>query len=74
MNGFPDIPTDATVRQLIAQGEGPTLELKQSVPSVLGLGQLIASFANAQGGVIIVGVRAMELLDLSIKEPTSQKR
>jgi Putative DNA-binding domain len=57
VNGHPSIPTPASVQQLIAQGEGPRLELKESTPSVLALGQLISALANADGGTILVGVR-----------------
>ena len=39
---------------LIAQGEGCTSEFKRSMPS--DLGREICAFANASGGVILLGV------------------
>ena len=39
---------------LIAQGEGFTSEFKRSMPS--DLGREICAFANASGGVILLGV------------------
>ncbi len=45
------------VRHAMEQGEGLQVELKASVPSPLDLGRLVSAFANASGGLIIVGVR-----------------
>ena len=43
-----------TIANLIALGEGFTTEFKQSMPS--DLGREICAFANATGGVILIGV------------------
>lgn len=43
-----------TISDLIALGEGFTTEFKQSLPS--DLGREICAFANATGGVILIGV------------------
>lgn len=50
-------PSEKSVRSLIGKGESVELELKTSVPSVLGLAQLVCGFANTSGGTIIVGVQ-----------------
>ena len=44
----------STIYDLIALGEGFTTEFKQSLPS--DLGREICAFANATGGVILIGV------------------
>lgn len=44
----------STLSSLIALGEGFTTEFKQSMPS--DLGREICAFANATGGVILIGV------------------
>ena len=46
--------SDCTISELIALGEGFTTEFKQSLPS--DLGREICAFANATGGVILIGV------------------
>ena len=51
------IPSEAAVRQAIQAGEGPQVELTANVPSAHDIGRLISGFANASGGLIIVGVR-----------------
>ena len=43
-----------TIANLIALGEGFTTEFKRSMPS--DLGREICAFANATGGVILIGV------------------
>ncbi len=43
-----------TLSDLIAQGEGPTTEFKRAMPS--DLGREICAFANASGGVVLLGV------------------
>lgn len=50
-------PSEQSVRELIRRGESVALELKTSVPSVLGLAQLVCGFANTSGGTIIIGVQ-----------------
>ena len=43
-----------TLSNLIAQGEGSTTEFKRAMPS--DLGREICAFANASGGVVLLGV------------------
>ena len=45
---------EATLADLIALGEGYTTEFKRSMPS--DLGRELCAFANATGGVILIGV------------------
>lgn len=43
--------------ELIAQGEGQYVELKESVPSkVRELSEEVCAFANASGGFVLIGV------------------
>jgi predicted HTH transcriptional regulator len=58
MNGHPGVPDANYVQQLLQQGEGQHLIFIEKVPSYLRLGQSISALANAQGGTILVGVRA----------------
>ena len=45
------------VRELMAQGEGQHVEFKESIPSkVRELSEAVCAFANASGGVILIGV------------------
>ncbi len=46
-----------SLEQLVSQGEGETLELRTAIPNPEHLARLIAGFANASGGVILLGVR-----------------
>lgn len=48
---------DINISQLIGQPEGLKLEYKAVLPPARTLGQIIASFANADGGTIVLGVR-----------------
>jgi ATP-dependent DNA helicase RecG len=48
--------TFAELQALIAQGEGPRLDLKRGVPSVKDLALAVACLANAQGGKVLLGV------------------
>jgi hypothetical protein len=51
----PDIPTQ--IQELIAQGEGPTIEFKRQISDDGGTAiKTIAAFANGEGGVILLGV------------------
>jgi hypothetical protein len=51
----PDIPTQ--IQELIAQGEGPTIEFKRRISDDGGTAiKTIAAFANSEGGVILLGV------------------
>ncbi len=45
------------LEKLIAQGESSTLEFKDGVATPDTIARLIASFANAEGGLILFGVR-----------------
>ena len=53
----------AALRQLIAEGETATVELKRAAPRPTEMAERLCGMANAQGGFIIVGV---EDIDLSI--------
>lgn len=44
------------LRALVGHGEGSTLEFKVEVPDPRTLARLIAAFANASGGTILIGV------------------
>jgi ATP-dependent DNA helicase RecG len=44
------------VRQLIAQGEGNTIEFKQNLPMPAELAKAMVAFANSDGGWLLVGV------------------
>lgn len=48
---------DINISQLIGQPEGLNLEYKPVLPPARTLGQIIAAFANAEGGKIVLGVR-----------------
>lgn len=47
--------TPEELNALIERGEGPTLEFKESLPS--SLARSLTAFANARGGIILLGVR-----------------
>ncbi len=44
------------LRELIEQGEGPTLEFKSTIQSADKIARTLAAFANTRGGVLLVGV------------------
>lgn len=44
------------IAQIIGQPEGPKLEYKAVLPPAATIAQLISSFANAEGGLIVLGV------------------
>lgn len=48
--------TEDEVRRFVRQGEGTTVELKAGVPEPSLLARHIGSFANNEGGVILLGV------------------
>jgi len=50
------MPSD-TVKQIIGQIEGQTLEYKTVVPPPSLIARIVASFANSDGGFLICGVR-----------------
>jgi predicted HTH transcriptional regulator len=49
--------TEAQIRELLKQQEGPTLEFKVNTPMPEQLARLLSSFSNTQGGTVLVGVR-----------------
>jgi predicted HTH transcriptional regulator len=49
--------TPETLRALIKQPEGATLEFKVNTPSPEVLSRLLSSLANTQGGTVVIGVR-----------------
>ncbi|TWT67487.1 Divergent AAA domain protein [Allorhodopirellula solitaria] len=54
---LPSAPDEAFVRDCIARGEDLHTEFKSNVPSFFALGQIISAFANADGGVVLLGIR-----------------
>ena len=56
MSNLPSAPEPSDVEQWMRNGESQTIEFKGTIPSVLGLAQVLGAFANAQGGVILIGV------------------
>lgn len=48
---------DNSIRALILSGESETIEFKTRVPEPSLLARLIAAFANASGGVILIGIQ-----------------
>lgn len=53
--------TDAALRRAIADGETSTVELKKAVPRPSELAERMCGMANAQGGLIIIGVEDSSL-------------
>jgi predicted HTH transcriptional regulator len=53
--------TDAVLRRTIARGETSTVELKKAVPRPGELAERMCGMANAQGGIIIIGVEDSSL-------------
>jgi hypothetical protein len=51
------VPIPKEILDLLFQGESDTLEFKTAIRDPLLLSRLIASFANAKGGKILVGVK-----------------
>lgn len=51
----------ATLRQLIEGGESATVELKRASPRPSEMAERLCGMANAQGGIIIVGVEDADL-------------
>lgn len=57
MTDLPSAPDESFVRECIARGEDLHTEFNSSIPSYFGLGQIISAFANADGGVVLLGIR-----------------
>src|SRR5437763_4468879 len=53
--------TEAALRRAIAAGETTTVELKKAVPRPGELAEWMCGMANAQGGLIIIGVEDSSL-------------
>lgn len=49
--------TPEDVARLIAGGENQQVEFKENVSSIIDLAKIASAFGNAQGGVLIVGIR-----------------
>lgn len=45
------------LRQRIFEGEGPTLDFKQTISSARKIAKTLAAFANCRGGSLLVGVQ-----------------
>lgn len=53
--------SESTLRQLIAGGETVTVELKRASPRPSEMAERLCGMANAQGGIIVVGVEDASL-------------
>ncbi len=60
--------TDSALRHAIAGGETSTLELKKAVPRPGELAERMCGMANAQGGVIIIGVEDSRLTVVGVPD------
>lgn len=49
--------SNQNIRQLLSQGEGLHLEFKTVLPPPNTIARIIASFANADGGILVIGIR-----------------
>jgi predicted HTH transcriptional regulator len=49
--------TTSEVQALLSSGESQTVEFKTNIPFPGFLARLLSAFANAQGGVVLIGVR-----------------
>ena len=62
------------LQQLIAQGEGQQLEFKRSLAELETAARSVVAFANADGGIVLVGVRdAGEILGVEVGEHTKER-
>ena len=55
INSIEELKDPTVVRALLNAGEGQTLEFKTRLPDRVSLQRLLASFFNADGGLLIVG-------------------
>ena len=53
--------SETLLRQLIADGETATIELKRASPRPTEMAERLCGMANAQGGLIIIGVEDADL-------------
>jgi len=60
--------SEATLLQLIADGETNTVELKRASPRPAEMAERLCGMANAQGGIIIVGVEDVDLNIIGIPQ------
>jgi len=58
--------SEATLLQLIANGETNIVELKRASPRPTEMAERLCGMANAQGGIIIVGVEDADLKIIGI--------
>src|SRR6202171_3276423 len=52
--------SETTIRRLIVGGETTTVEFKVAVPRPVEMAERLCGMANAQGGVVIIGVEDVE--------------
>lgn len=72
MNQIPMSMND--LQQLIAQGEGQQLEFKRSLAELETAARTIVAFANADGGIVLLGVRdSGEILGVEVGEHTKER-
>jgi ATP-dependent DNA helicase RecG len=60
--------TEAALRRAIADGETSTVELKKAVPRPGELAERMCGMANAQGGLIIIGVEDSSLTVVGVPD------
>lgn len=53
---FPKKIDQEFVKQLILEGEGEQLELKQQISSQEKIAKTLAGFANSKGGILLIGI------------------
>ncbi|HEX2915204.1 MAG TPA: RNA-binding domain-containing protein [Chloroflexia bacterium] len=66
------LPDEAALKKLIAQGESSTLELKIAVPRPIELAERLCGMANGAGGLLIIGVEDGSNAIAGVKEPLSK--
>ncbi|MCK4417538.1 MAG: putative DNA binding domain-containing protein [Candidatus Latescibacteria bacterium] len=66
--------TQEALKELIARGEGESLEFKSSLSDMTRIVEVVASFANAGGGVVLIGVGSHgRILGLTIGDQTIER-
>jgi ATP-dependent DNA helicase RecG len=62
------------LQQLILQGEGQQLEFKRSLAELETAARSVAAFANADGGIVLLGVRdSGEIVGVEVGEHTKER-